>query len=133
MGTSPEQEFSEFVAARGPALFRVALALTGSHHAAEDLLQSVLERTFARWRQIRISPEGYARTALYRTGQFVGWGGPTTVLMVYDNSIDAFDFATGVRRPLHPVSRDTMLDGQLAMVVVAADGLSDRARGRVGF
>jgi RNA polymerase sigma-70 factor (sigma-E family) len=67
VGTSPEHEFSEFAAARGPALFRVALALTGSHHAAEDLLQSVLERTFARWRHIRTSPEAYARTALYRT------------------------------------------------------------------
>ena len=67
MGSSPEQEFSEFVAARAPSLFRVALALTGSHHTAEDLLQSVLERTFARWRYIRTSPEAYARTALYRT------------------------------------------------------------------
>jgi RNA polymerase sigma-70 factor (sigma-E family) len=63
--TSPREEFREFVAARGPALFRVALALTGGHHAAEDLLQGALERTFARWRQVRGDPEPYVRSAMY--------------------------------------------------------------------
>lgn len=65
MRTSPREEFREFVAVRGPALFRVALALTGGHHAAEDLLQGALERTFARWRQVRGDPEPYVRSAMY--------------------------------------------------------------------
>ena len=67
MRTTPRDEFSEFVAASGPALFRVALALTGAHHAAEDLLQGVLERTFARWRHVSGDPGAYARSALYRS------------------------------------------------------------------
>jgi len=41
VGTAPRDEFCVFVAARGPALFRVAIVLTGAHHAAEDLLQSL--------------------------------------------------------------------------------------------
>lgn len=36
-------EFEEYVQARGPALLRVALLLTGQQHTAEDLTQAALE------------------------------------------------------------------------------------------
>jgi RNA polymerase sigma-70 factor (sigma-E family) len=67
VGATSDEEFREFVNARGRALLRVALALTGNHHAAEDLLQHALERTFARWSRIGSDPEAYVRTAMYHT------------------------------------------------------------------
>jgi RNA polymerase sigma-70 factor (sigma-E family) len=60
-----QQQFREFVATRSARLFRVALALTGTHDAAEDLLQGALVRTFARWGHVREDPEAYVRRAMY--------------------------------------------------------------------
>jgi RNA polymerase sigma-70 factor (sigma-E family) len=45
-------------------LLRVAFLLTGDRHAAEDLLQEVLEQVYVRWRRVQASPEAYARRAL---------------------------------------------------------------------
>jgi RNA polymerase sigma-70 factor (sigma-E family) len=64
--------FAEFAAARTPALVRVAYLLTGDQHAAEDLAQSALARTYARWGSVRHEdPEGYVRTVMYR--EQVSW------------------------------------------------------------
>ncbi|MDT0530402.1 SigE family RNA polymerase sigma factor [Micromonospora sp. DSM 115977] len=57
-------EFDDFVRTRSVALLRVAYLLTGDRHAAEDLLQEVLEQMYVRWRRLRTSPEAYARRAL---------------------------------------------------------------------
>jgi RNA polymerase sigma-70 factor (sigma-E family) len=56
--------FEEFVTTRSTGLLRVAYLLTGDRHAAEDLLQGVLERMYVRWRRIAGDPEAYARRAL---------------------------------------------------------------------
>jgi RNA polymerase sigma-70 factor (sigma-E family) len=56
--------FDEFVRSRSIALLRVAYLLTGDRHAAEDLLQDVLERMYVRWWRVRTAPEAYARRAL---------------------------------------------------------------------
>lgn len=61
MREATEQSFDEFVRARSPALLRSAYLLTTERHAAEDLLQDVLERTYLKWRRIRDAPEAYAR------------------------------------------------------------------------
>lgn len=45
--------FSEYVAARQPALVRTAYLLTGDHHAAEDLVQISLAKTYLTWHRIR--------------------------------------------------------------------------------
>jgi RNA polymerase sigma-70 factor (sigma-E family) len=59
--------FGEFAALRTPALLRVAYLLTGNQHAAEDLVQSALVKTLARWRSLRHEdPEGYVRAVMYR-------------------------------------------------------------------
>ncbi|WP_027344697.1 SigE family RNA polymerase sigma factor [Hamadaea tsunoensis] len=59
--------FAEFAAARTPALIRVAYLLTGDQHSAEDLVQSALAKTYARWSRLRhADPEGYVRTAMHR-------------------------------------------------------------------
>jgi RNA polymerase sigma-70 factor, sigma-E family len=66
-----ERRFREFVAARSPALMRLGYLLTGGdQHAAEDLLQTVLAKTAARWSRID-DPEPYVRRAMYR--QQVSW------------------------------------------------------------
>jgi RNA polymerase sigma-70 factor (sigma-E family) len=64
MPGSRDSDFDDFVRARGTGLLRVAFLLTGDRHAAEDLLQEVLERMYVRWQHIRDAPEWYARRAL---------------------------------------------------------------------
>jgi RNA polymerase sigma-70 factor (sigma-E family) len=49
---------------RSTALLRVAYLLTGDRHAAEDLLQDVLEQIYVKWSRIHGAPEAYARRAL---------------------------------------------------------------------
>ncbi|WP_376810776.1 SigE family RNA polymerase sigma factor [Catellatospora aurea] len=64
--------FAEFAAARTPTLIRVAYLLTGDQHAAEDLVQSALAKTYARRKWLRHEdPEGYVRTVMYR--EQVSW------------------------------------------------------------
>ncbi|MEJ3747645.1 SigE family RNA polymerase sigma factor [Actinomycetes bacterium KLBMP 9797] len=57
-------EFDDFVRSRSVSLLRVAYLLTGDRHAAEDLLQEVLEQIYVRWRRVHTTPEAYARKAL---------------------------------------------------------------------
>ncbi|MFF4893014.1 SigE family RNA polymerase sigma factor [Micromonospora chersina] len=64
MRDSRGAEFDDFVRTRSMVLLRAAYLLTGDRHAAEDLLQEVLEQVYVRWRRVRGSPEAYARRAL---------------------------------------------------------------------
>jgi len=59
------ESFSAFVAARSAGLIRTAYVLTGDQHAAEDLLQTALTKTAARWKHVRGNPEAYVRKAMY--------------------------------------------------------------------
>ncbi|GAA2431953.1 SigE family RNA polymerase sigma factor [Actinomadura vinacea] len=65
MNREARESFSEFVAARSGNLIRTAYVLTGDQHAAEDLLQSALAKTAARWRHVHDNPEAYVRRVLY--------------------------------------------------------------------
>jgi RNA polymerase sigma-70 factor (sigma-E family) len=47
-----DQDFAEFVAARWTPLYRLAYLLTASPTAAEDLLQTSLEKAYVRWARI---------------------------------------------------------------------------------
>jgi RNA polymerase sigma-70 factor (sigma-E family) len=63
-----EIEFRRFVSARWPALQRYAYLLTGDHHSAEDVVQTALEKCWARWDRIQAaSPESYVRAAVANT------------------------------------------------------------------
>jgi RNA polymerase sigma-70 factor (sigma-E family) len=64
-----EADFVELATARGAALFRTALLLTGDWHAAEDLVQETLGKLYAHWPHVARStdPAAYARTTLVRT------------------------------------------------------------------
>ncbi len=55
--------FDEFARARMPELLRFGHALTGSPHAAADLVQDALERTMMAWPRVEKQgdPEGYVR------------------------------------------------------------------------
>ncbi len=64
MAGGPGVGFDDFVRSRSTGLLRVAYLLTGDRHAAEDLVQEVLEQMYLRWRRIEGSPEAYARRAL---------------------------------------------------------------------
>ncbi len=50
---STDEEFSAFVAARADRLYRQAWLLTGTRHAAEDLVQTALTKTYAAWSRVR--------------------------------------------------------------------------------
>ncbi|MEU7899318.1 SigE family RNA polymerase sigma factor [Nonomuraea sp. NPDC049152] len=68
-----EADFRQFVIDRSEALFRTAYLLTGDRHAAEDLVQSALTKTAARWRGLRdpAAIEGYVRRVMYH--ERVSW------------------------------------------------------------
>lgn len=70
MDASAEREFTEFVAARSMALLRVAVALTGDRHRAEDLVQVALGKLAGRWHKVD-DPEGYTRRVIYH--DYVSW------------------------------------------------------------
>ncbi len=70
-----DREFDAFVGASGRRLLRAAQLLTGDRHSAEDLLQDVLARTYARWDRIDGNPEAYVRRALVN-GQRSWWRSP---------------------------------------------------------
>lgn len=64
-GTTAEQAFDAFVAARVGALSRTAYLLTGDHHLAEDLVQTSLFKAAKAWHRIQGDPEPYVRRILY--------------------------------------------------------------------
>jgi RNA polymerase sigma-70 factor (sigma-E family) len=67
MNDEARARFGEFVAGRTASLIRLAYLLTGDQHAAEDLLQSALAKTAARWGKLRNEdPDAYVRTVMYR-------------------------------------------------------------------
>jgi RNA polymerase sigma-70 factor (sigma-E family) len=62
-----ESALREFAAARMGMLSGVAYLLTGDHHAAQDLVQSVLVKVAKNWRRIATvnAPDAYVRRMLY--------------------------------------------------------------------
>jgi RNA polymerase sigma-70 factor (sigma-E family) len=56
-----DEEFQSFVIGRWPRLMRTAFLLTGEQHAAEDLVQSSLERAYVAWRKVKAAddPDAY--------------------------------------------------------------------------
>ncbi|GAA5107370.1 SigE family RNA polymerase sigma factor [Alloalcanivorax gelatiniphagus] len=60
--------YVEFVSARQDHLRRIALAVTGDWHTADDVLQTALLKLYFAWPRIRAdgSPEAYARRIIMR-------------------------------------------------------------------
>ena len=77
--------FTAFVQQASPSLLRTAWLLTGDHHAAHDLVQAALVRTYVAWPRVR--PEtalAYARRVLVneRTDRWRRHGGELAVAEV---------------------------------------------------
>lgn len=53
MASTRDQEFEEFVLAAWPRLRRAAYLLAHDSHEAEDLVQTALTRSYARWGSVR--------------------------------------------------------------------------------
>lgn len=66
---SIDDDFAEFVGSRWASLYRLAYLLAASHAAAEDLLQTTLEKAYVNWARIaRMDyPEAYVRRMLATT------------------------------------------------------------------
>lgn len=63
--STPEDEFRSFVIRHQAALQRLALVVSGDPGMAEDLVQTALMRTFARWSRFRgEEPSAYARKVI---------------------------------------------------------------------
>lgn len=65
--------FRDYVHARGAALSRAAVLLTGDPHLAEDLVQQTLIAVASRWERVMDGgdPDAYVRRALYH--QHISW------------------------------------------------------------
>ncbi|NHI09701.1 ECF subfamily RNA polymerase sigma-24 subunit [Streptomyces sp. KO7888] len=61
-----DEEFRDFVTGRWPGLMRTAFLLTGDRYAAEDLVQSTLERAYTAWRRVSAAddPDAYVRRVM---------------------------------------------------------------------
>jgi RNA polymerase sigma-70 factor (sigma-E family) len=66
--TRRDDEFTEFVAARMPALRQLAYLLCQDVHDADDLVQVAITRLYVHWHRVRVMdlPEAYMRTILVR-------------------------------------------------------------------
>lgn len=62
-----DEEFERFVTQSGRRLLVTAALLAGSRHAAEDLYQTALLKTWSSWSRITGEPEAYARRVLVTT------------------------------------------------------------------
>ena len=64
-----DADFTEFVHASWPSLYRTAYLLLGDRAEAEDLVQTALAKTYASWGKVRdlSAAPGYARTTLVNT------------------------------------------------------------------
>jgi RNA polymerase sigma-70 factor (sigma-E family) len=106
--------FREYVLARGTALLRTAVMLTGNRADAEDLVQAALAKTYLSWRKIndRAALDAYVRRAMVNT--HISWWRrrkleefPTDELpdqAVADHARDS-DMAEVVRRALDRLPR----------------------------
>ena len=68
-GSTDDGDFTEFVQASWPALYRTAYLLLGDRGLAEDLAQTALAKTFAAWSRIdhRAAAHAYAKRTLINT------------------------------------------------------------------
>lgn len=68
-----EDSFSAYVTARQRSLVRLAFLLTGDFHAAEDIVQSALARTYSSWNRIRDKQalDAYVRRAV--VNEHINW------------------------------------------------------------
>ncbi|WP_433367782.1 SigE family RNA polymerase sigma factor [Actinoplanes sp. CA-142083] len=69
MGDGSEEDYVDYVAARIPALRRLAYLLTSDSHRADDLVQQTITTLYVKWRRAQAADniDAYVRTMLVRT------------------------------------------------------------------
>lgn len=115
-----DADYTEFVHAVWPKLYRTAYLLLGDHATAEDLVQTALANTYASWRRVRSleAAHGYAKRALMNTAaswfRKKGWRNevPTEVLPDAPTVTDPAD------RPAIISALKELSKGQRAVVVL---------------
>ncbi|HEU0130654.1 MAG TPA: SigE family RNA polymerase sigma factor [Mycobacteriales bacterium] len=95
-------ELDELVAARGDALLRFAYLLCGDAYLAEDLVQTVLARAYAKWRRVAAAdrPEAYLKKMI--VNEHLSWrrrrsSGEVVTAAVGDSAVAARDDAVADR------------------------------------
>jgi RNA polymerase sigma-70 factor (sigma-E family) len=66
-------DFDEWVAARGPALLRLARVLTGDDALAQDVVQEALSRALPRWSRISGLADPYAYVRRMVVNEHTSW------------------------------------------------------------
>ena len=110
-----DAEFSEFVAARSPQLYRSAYLLTMSPHSAEDLVQTALAKTYAAWWRVRSAhdPVAYVHEVMGKRD--------AATLRAFQTVAAALGRGTGALVNLHDPDVVT-LGGIAALIRAAAPG-----------
>src|SRR4051812_6525569 len=69
MRDGAHEDYVEYVAAKIPALRRLAYVLAGDPHRADDLVQQTITTLYVKWRRARTADnlDAYVRTMLVRT------------------------------------------------------------------
>jgi len=69
MRDGSDEDYVEYVAARIPALRRLAYLLTSDSHRADDLVQQTITTLYVKWRRAQAADniDAYVRTMLVRT------------------------------------------------------------------
>ncbi|MET0133908.1 MAG: SigE family RNA polymerase sigma factor [Kibdelosporangium sp.] len=78
MRATDEEQYTEYVTERLPALRRVAYLLCGDTHRADDIVQNAITRLYVHWRKARAAENinAYVRAIVVRTflnEQRTGW------------------------------------------------------------
>ena len=89
MTTAVDAAFEAYVEARGAALVRFAVVLTGDDHRAEDIVQDVLAKAYLKWNRIvRVElPDVYIRRMVINASRS-WWRRPTNRELPADRSLD---------------------------------------------
>jgi RNA polymerase sigma-70 factor (sigma-E family) len=99
-----DAEFTAFVAARRGHLRRVAYAICGDWHRAEDLVQTALAKLYVAWPRLHTAgaEEAYARTVIVRANIDDArrpWRRERTGVVTTEEAVDA-DHSVEDRTPL---------------------------------
>ncbi|MFN8194620.1 MAG: SigE family RNA polymerase sigma factor [Nocardioidaceae bacterium] len=115
-----DDDFTEFVHASWPGLYRTAYLLVGERGLAEDLVQTSLAKTYASWAKVRdlAAAPAYARTTLVNTASSwfrkTAWGSERPTDELPETSVEE----TGTDRPLVMAALSQLPPRQRAVVVL---------------
>lgn len=113
-----DEEFTDFVVATWPTLVRTSRLLAHDPSGAEDLVQTALIKTYARWRSVD-DPLAYTRTVVARLAVRAGkrkWLGeiptdtmPDQVAQQVESSVESAIALRSVLNSLAPAQRAVLI------------------------